>query len=133
VNGLPETEGKMPPLDELMQLYCKSVGRPYPILPWRVAVSFAHFRVGTAFKVIFKELMTILEQLAVIIQGIAARVLLKQATSEEAQQVAKGFKPLGRLAEAAAKKYDTTEAGEVHIARAEEAIARVKGDAKAKL
>lgn len=77
--------------------------------------------------------MTILEQLAVIIQGIAARVLLKQATSEEAQQVAKGFKPLGRLAEAAAKKYDTTEAGEVHIARAEEAIARVKGDAKAKL
>lgn len=71
-----------------MQTYCKTAGRPYPIQGWPVAVSFSFFR------------------LAVITQGIAARSLRGQASSEEAALVAKGFKPLGHLAEKVAKDYD---------------------------
>lgn len=45
-------------------------------------------------------------QLAVIIQGIAARVVTKQASSEEAKEVARGYKPLGRLATKIAEEED---------------------------
>ncbi|KAK9896214.1 APH-domain-containing protein [Cystobasidium minutum MCA 4210] len=88
VKDLPESEGKVPPAEELLQLYCKCAGRPYPIDKWRVAVSFSAFR------------------LAVIIQGIAARVVTKQASSEEAKEVARGYKPLGRLATKIAEEED---------------------------
>lgn len=88
VKDLPESEGKVPPVGELLQLYCKCAGRKYPIDKWRVAVSFSAFR------------------LAVIIQGIAARVVMKQASSEEAKEVARGYKPLGRLATRIAEEED---------------------------
>lgn len=82
-----ETSSTPPPTqEELIQSYCTTVGRAYPIPKWRVAVSFSAFR------------------LAVILQGIAARVLGKQASSEQAKIVAKGFPPLGRLAEKVARE-----------------------------
>jgi len=86
LQGLPPSH--VPLIDELMTTYCSTAGRPYPIPKWPVAVSFSMFR------------------LSVIIQGIAARVLTNQASSEEAAVVAKGFKPLGRLAERIAREYD---------------------------
>ena len=45
VRGLKESDGKMPPQDKLIKLYCDVVGRPHPILPWRICVSFSLFRV----------------------------------------------------------------------------------------
>lgn len=86
LKGAPS--GMAPTMESLMQTYCKTAGRPYPIEGWLVAASFCHFR------------------LSVIIQGIAARVLRGQASSEEAAEVAKGFKPLGRLAQKVARDYD---------------------------
>lgn len=91
VSGLanaPQSAGSEgpPPAEELVALYCRTVGRAHPIPGWRVAVSFSAFR------------------LAVILQGIAARVLTGQASSEQAKQVAKGFGPLGRLADKIAQE-----------------------------
>lgn len=102
----PESAG-VPPIDEMMKLYCREASRPYPILPWRAVVSFSMFR------------------LAVILQGIAARVAAGNASSEEAQSVAKGFKPLGRHAEKIARDFDNVADGEAQIAET--------GDPKAKL
>lgn len=45
-------------------------------------------------------------QLAVLSQGIAARVYMKQASSEEAKEQAKGFGPIGRMAERIAREAD---------------------------
>lgn len=50
VKDLPESEGKVPPMEELLQLYCKCAGRKYPIDKWRVAVSFSAFRVSTVLQ-----------------------------------------------------------------------------------
>lgn len=75
-------------MDELVRLYCKLTNREYPINAWKAVASFSAFR------------------LAVIIQGIAARVLKKQASSEEAKVVARGFGPLGRMAERIARNRD---------------------------
>ncbi|KAI9490368.1 kinase-like domain-containing protein [Zychaea mexicana] len=69
----------IPPSDELMQAYCNTVGSPYPIDRWLFAVAFSFFR------------------LAVITQGIAARVARKQASSAEAKTYAAMFKPVAAL------------------------------------
>ena len=66
--GWAKASGMAPTMESLMQTYCKTAGRPYPIEGWLVAASFCHFR------------------LSVIIQGIAARVLRGQASSEEAAE-----------------------------------------------
>ena len=87
------TEHRAPPMEELMSLYCKLTNRDYPISAWKAVASFSAFR------------------LAVIMQGIAARVLTKQASSEEAKVVAKGFGPLGRLAEKIARDRDAETGG----------------------
>ncbi|KAI8146910.1 kinase-like domain-containing protein [Fennellomyces sp. T-0311] len=69
----------VPSADELMPTYCSAVGRPYPIDRWLFAVAFSFFR------------------LAVITQGIAARVARKQASSAEAKTYAAMFKPVAAL------------------------------------
>ncbi|KAI8816088.1 kinase-like domain-containing protein [Fimicolochytrium jonesii] len=78
LSGIPEAE-------ELVKEYCRLTGRAYPIPQWETCVAFAFLR------------------LAVITQGIAARVRRKQASSPIAVQVAKLFQPCAkRVADIAA-------------------------------
>ncbi|CAG8536119.1 12688_t:CDS:2 [Acaulospora morrowiae] len=70
------TDLPIPPANELMQLYCREVGRPYPIPNFEFAIVFSFFK------------------LAVIIQGIAAREALNQASSAEAKLYASFLKPV---------------------------------------
>jgi aminoglycoside phosphotransferase (APT) family kinase protein len=70
----------IPPADELMKVYCQEAGIPYPIQNWSFCVAFAFFRV------------------AVITQGIAARVARKQASSAQAKFYASRFVPFTNLA-----------------------------------
>ncbi|KAI8060250.1 kinase-like domain-containing protein [Gongronella butleri] len=70
----------VPSGDELMQVYCKHSGTPYPVPRWPFAVAFSHFR------------------LAVITQGIAARVARKQASSAKARETASKCLPMANLA-----------------------------------
>ncbi|GAA97717.1 uncharacterized protein L969DRAFT_97468 [Mixia osmundae IAM 14324] len=83
VVGFRDLEPKdlpIPDAETLMKLYCKSVGRSYPIKGWSAAVSFSFFR------------------LSVIMQGIAARAARGQASSEKASLYANAFGPVGLLA-----------------------------------
>lgn len=70
------TEIPVPPADELIQLYCAYTMRAFPLDRWTFAIAFSFFR------------------LAVILQGIAARVVRKQASSAEAKVYAARFKPV---------------------------------------
>ncbi|KNC99615.1 uncharacterized protein SPPG_05002 [Spizellomyces punctatus DAOM BR117] len=75
----------IPEAEELVQEYCRLTGRQYPIPKWDFCVAFAFFR------------------LAVIAQGIAARIKRKQASSANARQAAKLFQPCAhRVADIAA-------------------------------
>jgi aminoglycoside phosphotransferase (APT) family kinase protein len=69
----------VPTAEELMQVYCHRLGQAYPIDRWMFAVAFSFFR------------------LAVILQGIAARVARKQASSAEAKSYAARFKPVAQM------------------------------------
>lgn len=66
----------VPEADELIQQYCSLRNIKYPIPNWNFCVAFSFFR------------------LAVITQGIAARVKRKQASSGFAEEVAKLFQPM---------------------------------------
>ncbi|ORZ02234.1 kinase-like domain-containing protein [Syncephalastrum racemosum] len=66
----------IPGLEELMQVYCAKARRPYPIENWLFVICFSFFR------------------LAVILQGIAARLASGQATSKIAQFYASQFEPV---------------------------------------
>ncbi|KAJ3155836.1 hypothetical protein HDU89_005394 [Geranomyces variabilis] len=80
---LPRPLG-IPEADELLRRYCARTGRTYPIPGWDFCIAFAFFR------------------LAVITQGVAARVKRKQASSANARMVAKMFGPCAnRIAEIA--------------------------------
>ncbi|KAG0764205.1 hypothetical protein G6F57_002696 [Rhizopus arrhizus] len=57
----------VPSAEELIQVYCSFTSRSYPLHGWYFAIVFSFFR------------------LAVIVQGIAARVARKQASSAEAK------------------------------------------------
>ncbi|KAI7902361.1 kinase-like domain-containing protein [Cokeromyces recurvatus] len=70
----------VPGADELMAHYCSILQQPYPIENWLFAVAFSFFR------------------LSVILQGIAARVARKQASSAQAKSYAARFKPVAKLA-----------------------------------
>ncbi|CAO3597369.1 unnamed protein product [Absidia cylindrospora] len=70
----------IPGAQELMQVYCQHSNQPFPIPQWLFAVAFAHFR------------------LAVITQGIAARVARKQASSARALEIASKSIPMANLA-----------------------------------
>lgn len=69
----------VPEANELIQHYCKTLGQSYPIDRWMFAVAFSFFR------------------LAVILQGIAARVARKQASSAQAKSYADRFKPVAQM------------------------------------
>lgn len=66
---------KVPEAEELIQLYCAARNRPYPIPNWDFCIAFAFFR------------------LAVIAQGIAARIKRRQASSSFADEIARLFQP----------------------------------------
>ncbi|KAJ3317299.1 hypothetical protein HDV06_001721 [Boothiomyces sp. JEL0866] len=68
----------VPEADTLLKLYCQKRGLQYPIKNWDFCVAFAFFR------------------LAVITQGIAARVARNQASSGFASEVAKLFQPCAK-------------------------------------
>ncbi|KAI8147441.1 kinase-like domain-containing protein [Fennellomyces sp. T-0311] len=70
----------IPGADELMQVYCTTIGRPYPIDRWMFCVAFSAFR------------------LAVIFQGIAARAARKQASSAQAKTNGERRKPMALIA-----------------------------------
>ncbi|KAI9484252.1 MAG: kinase-like domain-containing protein [Benjaminiella poitrasii] len=70
----------VPDADELLAHYCSILHQPYPIEKWHFAVAFSFFR------------------LSVILQGIAARVARKQASSAQAKTYAARFKPVAELA-----------------------------------
>lgn len=69
----------IPGADELMQVYCRILDQPYPIPRWKFAVAFSFFR------------------LSVILQGIAARVARKQASSAQAKSFAARFKQVAQI------------------------------------
>ncbi|CAG8646689.1 5258_t:CDS:2, partial [Scutellospora calospora] len=58
----------IPSANELIQAYCEKTGRQYPIPNFEFCIAFSFFR------------------LAVILQGIAARIARKQASSAEANE-----------------------------------------------
>jgi aminoglycoside phosphotransferase (APT) family kinase protein len=78
--GVKKENLPIPSAEELMQIYCKESGISYPIQNWLFCVAFAFFRV------------------AVITQGIAARVARKQASSAQAKWYAARFVPFTYLA-----------------------------------
>ncbi|KAI9014996.1 kinase-like domain-containing protein [Gaertneriomyces semiglobifer] len=65
----------VPEADEMLREYCRLTHRAYPIPKWEFCVAFSFFR------------------LAVITQGIAARVKRNQASSANAKNVARLFQP----------------------------------------
>lgn len=73
LGGLPDDVSPLPSKETLLKAYCQAVGRPFPIPSWATCEAWAWFR------------------LAVISQGIAARVAQKQASSAEAKVYATKF------------------------------------------
>ncbi|OBZ91156.1 Acyl-CoA dehydrogenase family member 11 [Choanephora cucurbitarum] len=73
--GLSKESLPVPDVEELIQVYCQETRQPYPIDRWMFVVAFSFFR------------------LAVISQGIAARVARKQASSAKAKIYAARFIP----------------------------------------
>ncbi|CAJ0755569.1 1133_t:CDS:2 [Entrophospora sp. SA101] len=70
----------IPSADELIYEYCIKTKRKFPIPNFEYAIVFSFFR------------------LAVITQGIAACIAHKQASSSEAQNYARMFKPISLIA-----------------------------------
>jgi aminoglycoside phosphotransferase (APT) family kinase protein len=70
LGNLTDEQSPVPQKAELMQVYCQSVGRVYPIPGWSFCEAWAWFRA------------------AVISHGIAARVAGRQASSAEAKMYA---------------------------------------------
>ncbi|KAA1118597.1 hypothetical protein PGTUg99_013487 [Puccinia graminis f. sp. tritici] len=66
--------------DDLLKKYCELSGKDYPLVNWECAVSFAFFR------------------LAVIAQGIAARIAKGQASSARASEYGSKFQIIGKYA-----------------------------------
>ncbi|CAG8626139.1 10144_t:CDS:2 [Cetraspora pellucida] len=69
----------IPSSNELIQAYCEKSGRQYPIPRFEFAIAFSFFRT------------------AVIVQGIAARIARKQASSARAHTYAKIFKDIALM------------------------------------
>ncbi|KAI8814664.1 kinase-like domain-containing protein [Cladochytrium replicatum] len=78
----------IPRADELIRRYCEGVGRAYPIPGFEFTIVFAYFR------------------LAVIAQGIAARVKRGQASSESANWASEVFQMLMTIANDIAERTD---------------------------
>ncbi|PWN97483.1 APH-domain-containing protein [Tilletiopsis washingtonensis] len=67
IGGLTPAQSPVPLKEECLQVYCEAAARPYPIENWEFCEAWAWFR------------------LAVIVQGIAARVARGQASSAQAK------------------------------------------------
>ncbi|KAJ3291240.1 hypothetical protein HK104_006228 [Borealophlyctis nickersoniae] len=78
----------IPEADELVREYCRLTGRSYPIPNWDFCIAFAFFR------------------LAVITQGIAARVKRGQASSANAKTFAALFQPMAHFLSEIVEKGD---------------------------
>ncbi|RKP09401.1 kinase-like domain-containing protein [Thamnocephalis sphaerospora] len=78
LEGNQRPEG-VPSADELIKHYCELTAQPYPIRNWMFSVAFSFFR------------------LSVITQGIAARVAKGQASSAQATEYAKLFRPVAQF------------------------------------
>lgn len=99
LGNLDASVSPVPPKDDLIKAYCQAAGRPYPIPDFRFCEAWAWFRVSlrramqrVTLAVSCKPLPSFpLLQLAVITQGIAARVAQKQASSAEAKLYATKF------------------------------------------
>lgn len=76
----PNREELAPSLPDLLKRYCQGVKRVYPIKGWDFCVAFAFFK------------------MAVITQGIAARLKAGQASSAQASYYASLYGPLCKLA-----------------------------------
>jgi len=66
--------------DDLLKEYCALSGKAYPLINWECAVSFGFFR------------------LAVILQGIVARIAKGQASSARASEYGSHFQLIGKYA-----------------------------------
>lgn len=90
--------------DEVEKEYARIVGVPYPIPSMPFVRSWMSFRVGfllvsgTIGRILMVAERTILLKLAIIAQGIAARVARGQASSANAAGQAEMFPILGRIA-----------------------------------
>ncbi|KAL8293031.1 hypothetical protein RQP46_000725 [Phenoliferia psychrophenolica] len=80
LRDIPVEDLPIPDADTLIKTYCEAVGQPFPLPHWAACCSFAFFR------------------LSVIMQGIAARVAVGQASSANAKRVAPFYKALAGLA-----------------------------------
>ncbi|SCV71798.1 BQ2448_4492 [Microbotryum intermedium] len=80
LRDISEADLPIPSAEQLLKVYCKEMGQPYPLERWTAAVSFAFFR------------------LAVITQGIAARAAKGQASSAKAKTYSTMFPVVGMLA-----------------------------------
>ncbi|KAM0753919.1 APH-domain-containing protein [Meredithblackwellia eburnea MCA 4105] len=85
LRGIPPSQLPIPDAETLIKTYCEATGRQYPLPHWDACVSFAFFR------------------LSVIMQGIAARIARRQASSANAKAVGPLFIPLAGLAHDAIK------------------------------
>ncbi|CAG8781960.1 41495_t:CDS:2 [Gigaspora margarita] len=80
IPGLRDVKNlSIPSANELIQVYCEKSGRQYPIPNFEFAIAFTFFRT------------------AVILQGIAARIARKQASSDKAKEYAKFFKDINLM------------------------------------
>ncbi len=68
LGGLSKEQSPLPLKEDLLQAYCQAAQRPYPIPNWSFCEAWAWFR------------------LAIIAQGIAARVAAGQASSAKARE-----------------------------------------------
>ncbi|KAJ7668700.1 kinase-like domain-containing protein [Mycena polygramma] len=94
MNGFKDAPALQPiALEELEREYCRLTHQPYPITEMVFVRSWMLFR------------------LAVISQGIAARVARKQASSEQAFVHVKGFLVIGRTAKAVIEEETGTKLG----------------------
>ena len=88
------SENDLPTRESLINFYCKEMGIPYP-KELDFYIAFAFFR------------------MSVILQGIAARIKRKQASSAQAERYAKMFIPVGMLAIEIAKRGDLNVKGKI--------------------
>ncbi|CAG8474814.1 10434_t:CDS:2, partial [Racocetra fulgida] len=90
ITGLRDVKNlPIPSANELIQAYCEKSGRQYPIPNFEFAIAFTFFRT------------------AVILQGIAARIARKQASSAKANAYAKGFKDFALMGLEIIDRYET--------------------------
>jgi aminoglycoside phosphotransferase (APT) family kinase protein len=80
LNAPAELISRIPNQDELIRLYCETSGLVYPIPNWNFCIVFSLFR------------------MCVILQGVAARIEMGNASSAIAGEYGRMFGPLAEIA-----------------------------------